>query len=341
VRLLIYENIFISADLGDPTRAYIPGWNNEAVTDAWPEEGHHYLSPLFRRNGSMDRPDLKDPVFSSCHVPLIWLPAWLFPYAEFFANSFVPLWLMQDKKLIDNKIDLVPFAAGFVAPTFVEQLLRPYTTGIISDFHSYGSREHVFNPKWPRCFKKILLCEFYSMYRGRPGPKFNATGDPLYPDNITYDGDPDFEKIYKPSSAGQYVRSCVLLSFLCFADCSKSLLLPLLQLVQFYKDEGLVNPPKREEDIFHILVASRNEQVRYRNLLNLTVFLEECHNWVLPQNSGYKGVKCYSHAFGQNFFTDVEQAHNADVLVGHHGAELNNAFFMKNGSSVVEIRMVC
>jgi adenosylmethionine-8-amino-7-oxononanoate aminotransferase len=43
------------------------------------------------------------------------------------------------------------------------------------------------------------------------------------------------------------------------------------------------------------------------------------------------------HAFRENFFTDVEQAQNADNLVDHHGAELNNAFFIKNGSSIVKI----
>jgi hypothetical protein len=139
VKILFFLPLFSSlkfhlfSDLGDPTRAYLPGWHDQPVVDSWPLDGYHYLHPLVRRNSSMDRPDLKDPVFSSCHVPLIWLPAWLFAYAEFFSNSFAPLWLMQvEKKLFDDKIDLVPLFAGLIAPNYVETLLRPYTTGKVS-----------------------------------------------------------------------------------------------------------------------------------------------------------------------------------------------------------------
>lgn len=32
--------------------------------------------PLMRRNSSADRPDLREPAFSRCHVPLIWASPW-------------------------------------------------------------------------------------------------------------------------------------------------------------------------------------------------------------------------------------------------------------------------
>ena len=90
------------------------------------------------------------------------------------------------------------------------------------------------------------------------------------------------------------------------------------------------------------MVASRNGLVLYRQLLNLTSFLEACNSWILPENAaGYTGVKCSARSFGVDFYKDVEELQSVDILVGHHGAELNNGYFMKPGSSVVEIRMVC
>jgi hypothetical protein len=90
----------ISVDLGDPKRAYLPGGNDESVVHAWPKKKATNIFPRSSvyGNGSIDRPDLRKPVLSSYHVPRIGLPAWLFLYAELFAHSFVPLWLMQDQK---------------------------------------------------------------------------------------------------------------------------------------------------------------------------------------------------------------------------------------------------
>jgi hypothetical protein len=83
---------------------------------------------VFRRNSSYDRFDHKAPVFSHCHVPLLWLPTWMIQYGEFLSSSFMPLWVMQHElKLFDTSIDLVVGMAGYTLPKFASSLLEPYT----------------------------------------------------------------------------------------------------------------------------------------------------------------------------------------------------------------------
>ena len=48
---------------------------------------------------------------------------------------------------------------------------------------------------------------------------------------------------------------------------------------------------------------------------------------------------CRAHEFGAgSLASDVRAARDADVLVGTHGAGLANAFFMRRGSALVEVR---
>ena len=50
-------------------------------------------------------------------------------------------------------------------------------------------------------------------------------------------------------------------------------------------------------------------------------------------------MRCSSHEFGAaGLAADVAAARSADVLVGTHGAGLMNAFFMRRGAALVEVR---
>ncbi|KAL1505068.1 hypothetical protein AB1Y20_008828 [Prymnesium parvum] len=81
-----------------------------------------------------------------------------------------------------------------------------------------------------------------------------------------------------------------------------------------------------------VLFVNRTNTKFSRSLVNLDSLLRHCARWLA-------GGSCAAHEFGRHGLrADVEQAEAADVLVGTHGAGLTNAFFMRQGSAVVEVR---
>ncbi len=74
-----------------------------------------------------------------------------------------------------------------------------------------GSREHIFDAKWPRCFETMLLCQLKGLYSDRPNPAFPVDDADVYGDmNVTYDGDKSWEW-WRAGPAGQYVSRCAVL----------------------------------------------------------------------------------------------------------------------------------
>ena len=309
--------------------AGIPGYEDTGTNANYPGEQQ---SPLFRRISPLDRFDHVDPVFSSCHVPLMWVSPWIFSYGEFVDNTFVPMYVAQQElKLFDENIHLMPIFAGYNMPSFVNNLLRPFSNKSVTSFSDAASREHVFDPEWPRCFETMLLCNLKGLYNDRPAPKYPVDNPAIYYDEkFTYDGDSEW-RWWRAGPAGRF-------------------------LVDYYKKIGqLVVPEKKdaEKETLQITISVRNGEVKYRNFLNLDEFVKECNAWVPPststdsskqkqqqQQQEYRSVKCTPHSFGKDFMDDLRVLQNSDVLMGHHGAELNNGWFMKQGKSVIEVRML-
>ena len=76
-----------------------------------------------------------------------------------------------------------------------------------------------------------------------------------------------------------------------------------------------------------------------RSLTNLDVLLQRCASARRSGGIGGRRVVCRAHEFGAGSLrADVRAARAADVLVGTHGAGLTNAFFMRRGAALVEVR---
>ena len=102
---------------------------------------------------------------------------------------------------------------------------------------------------------------------------------------------------------------------------------------------------------FHELVfVNRTQTKRSRGLANLDELLGRCRGGLLSQHRvafhrtsplSPRGLRlcCSAHAFGGGSLAqDIRVARGADMLVGTHGAGLNNAFFMRRGGALLELR---
>jgi len=112
--------------------------------------------------------------------------------------------------------------------------------------------------------------------------------------------------------------------------------------------------------------TGRNDLLPVRNFLQVETFLANCNAWTPPEGSGYTSVNCFEHKFGNDFLQDLKTVRKSDILVSdvfvfhfkfcaesclglvwipfnlqiaHHGGELNNGWFMRPSSSVIEVVM--
>jgi hypothetical protein len=88
---------------------------------------------------------------------------------------------------------------------------------------------------------------------------------------------------------------------------------------------------------------------RSRTLLNEAELLAECNSWTPPDGAAWTSAVCAAYEFGRAaskqlgsgdtaLLSDAGMMTTADVLVCVHGAACLNAFFMPDGSSLVELR---
>ena len=105
--------------------------------------------------------------------------------------------------------------------------------------------------------------------------------------------------------------------------------------------------------VLRLVFVNRTQTTRSRGLANLDELLGRCaalRGGLLPQHRvahhrtspiSPRGLRlcCSAHAFGGGSLAqDIRVARSADMLVGTHGAGLNNAFFMRRGGALLELR---
>jgi len=89
-----------------------------------------------------------------------------------------------------------------------------------------------------------------------------------------------------------------------------------------------------------VLFVNRTRTKFSRSLANIWSLMQRCngHRWA-RRWARSTNVVCSVHEFGAGSLArDVRAARAADVLVGTHGAGLANAFFMRRGASLLEVR---
>lgn len=90
-----------------------------------------------------------------------------------------------------------------------------------------------------------------------------------------------------------------------------------------------------------VVLVNRTRTKFPRSLINIPDLLEQCARAEKRRGTWLPGwrVRCVAFEFGaMGVAADVRAARAADVLVGTHGAGLTNSFYMRRGSSLVEVR---
>ena len=92
------------------------------------------------------------------------------------------------------------------------------------------------------------------------------------------------------------------------------------------------------ERLLRVVFVNRTRTQFSRSLSNLWQLLQRCASRRERWAAGWH-VVCAAHEFGAaGLARDVRAARAADILVGTHGAGLSNAFFMRRGGALLEVR---
>jgi hypothetical protein len=271
---------------------------------------------------------------SSC-VPLLWVPTWAFSFADSFISSLLPIDELISANLIDEHVLLRPDLWAW--PRSKNPIYRMIGALSAQPIRSFREVAPVCNAAAARraraadgpargtcaatCYERAILCQFKSA--------FDEYTPPM-----------------APWRAGQHVAASVLRreerrdGRAAGRARSKAARAAAAGL-------GGADGAKP----LHVVFVNRTRTEFARSFSNLEDLLERCRlNPSLPRHGGRRnGTKlpsraprrllCSAHEFGRGGLArDVRAARAADVLVGTHGAGLANAFFMRSGSALVEVR---
>jgi Sec-independent protein translocase protein TatA len=75
-----------------------------------------------------------------------------------------------------------------------------------------------------------------------------------------------------------------------------------------------------------------------RQLINVKELLEQCNRWQFETTSGEQLAASCAEAETASLLTGMAAAQEADVFVGMHGANMANGWFMRPGSSMIELQ---
>lgn len=280
---------------------------------------------------------LKDAAVSPC-VPLVWVPVWAFSFADSFVSSLLPIDELQSAGLIDEHVLLRPELWAWPrsknpvykmigelssqsmrsvreeAPVCTERVAR----NILERAAATGRRP---TRCLPHCYEQLVLCQFKS----------------------TFDS---YEPPMAPWRAAQRVAASVLRRKP-IDSASAVAMSPLpptpAQVAEADRVATLTLPPRRRAPkastrLLRVVFVNRTRTKFPRSLHNLWQLLQRCASGRERWAAGWR-VVCSAHEFGAaGLASDVSAARAADVLVGTHGAGLSNAFFMRRGAALVEVR---
>ena len=253
---------------------------------------------------------------SAC-VPLAWVPVWAFSFADSVVSSLLPVEELLHAKLIDEAVLLRPDLWAWPrsknpvyrmmqhlsdAPMRSLRESAPLCRDDAARLALQGARGTAHCR--PQCYERTVVCQFRS----------------------TFDA---YEPPMAPWRAAQRVAKSVLRTRSVGADAAG----------ERTALEGRADRADGRQTL-HVVFVNRTRTKFSRSLANLPRLLEQCAAARLRRAwpDGWS-VRCTAHEFGAaRLSADVRAAQSADVLVGTHGAGLINAFFMRRGGALVEVR---
>ena len=273
--------------------------------------------------------------WSAC-TPLMWMPTWFKNFGELLHFSVSPLVELHNASLIDDAVLLRPdlsYVWWWMRPKYFDELLQPLSANplrIVREVApkcSSGEAEAALADRAyrgrrcsARCYHRLIFCQFRSIFdRERYAPPyapcraaryvatrvFGARGAPTADANAG-----SLASILAKDSPVSLVAP-VRVTFVVRSapDCRRS-----------FSAQGCQKGADRPK------IAESPEA-----FTNLDRLLAQCKR--------DPAFVCVGHDFGaRGLRADIAAALRADVLVGTHGAGLNNALFMRSGAALVEVR---
>lgn len=97
---------------------------------------------IARANSSKDPPDIRDPNFQRCRVPLIWWPWWAFNPSDFYLSSVLQLERLQRDGIVDRGVQFVPVLDGLESMPFHSWFLSPFSDHKVPSWRPCGLLSH-------------------------------------------------------------------------------------------------------------------------------------------------------------------------------------------------------
>lgn len=327
----------------------------ESGATRWLTEQYPFL---FSSGGSLTQRPTR--IYSRC-VPLVWLPTWSQNFGENFMNSVVGLDEMLMSKTIDawslllpdmlslKRRDVVTSLAAMrarnrsappprtasAAPGLLQMLaaLLAAAQGAASSAGSLRPKEgsagvQALHTAGGRCFEHAVFCQLRSVHDSQPkGTRPWGTAQRMLRSLLQHHEHPGLSH-----SDNHHEHPG-----LSHSDDEARL----------ESREWLnANATQLATPWLRVLFINRTGGSHNRRLLNLPSLLEACNafHWTQAISAARSAqvttsFQCSAHEFGRESFRhDALVASTADVLIGVHGAALQHAFFMRRGSSAVEVR---
>ena len=268
-------------------------------SDAWDTQ-LKYPDPIVRpATTGEETPELREPVFSKCTVPIVWYINYLYIFGEFYMRAATEMFIMQQKGWFDRNATLVVAALNMDLERYHHRWLQPYTRHDVTTLSHFSSRlprhtreTYTEEGTHERCFENLYVCqvEWLNLW-DYPRP-FHSTAQHI----MKY-----YEPRLQPPTEPELTDPSVL------------------------KVMFIDRPRTNTRNILNL-----------RPLMAWCRGLEGSLLKAVP-NSRYKRVHCVVHTMGR-MLQDMALVRHFDVIVGLHGSGLFNAFFMARGGSIVEVR---
>ncbi|GFR49741.1 hypothetical protein Agub_g11898 [Astrephomene gubernaculifera] len=265
-------------------------------------------------NDMEEEPELQDPHFSSCTLPILMFAHYPYNAAETFRYIFEKLVTLQEAGFFDRRVTLVPgVPPGTRVPSYTKFWYGSLSDRDVVSLSELSARRPADTPSnatWEgrhiRCFERMMGCRI----------RYDRYGLRFY-------------------NAGQHVARHYMPQYLSQSAAFEERLWQTRQV-------RLPSDPS----VFKLVFISRNadQSAVGRTILNEAELVQRCNEaagadlppaaWGVP----YKKFFCFPHTFGESQLMDVWLMRRVDGVLGMHGAGLTNVLYMKPGGSAVEVR---
>ncbi|CAL5229802.1 g13197 [Coccomyxa viridis] len=253
---------------------------------------------------------LSSQQFSRCTVPVVMITNWLTTYGEVIVRIPPRAFAWREAGAVGGNVTFVVATPGGMGlPAFYGPMLAPVTDLDVTSLADFSVRRVLGAPSGAtneglarQCFDKVVLCKIAGSQFGNMYEVGQATYAHYELEGLPKDPAGFLSPIQDRGSA--------------------------LGVSSFLAEHS---PAPRQ---LRVLIEQRSGDVR--NMLQLEELLSRC-NQSQPPDSGLD-LSCRQFTFTGDLKRNIAAARSANVLVTIHGSGSNNALFMEEESTLIELR---